>query len=212
MKNIEKIAVLGGTGKAGKYLVKALLDQGYHLKLLLRDAEKSTIHSPLIEIVVGDARNYESILDLLDECQVVISTLGQPKGELSIFSQATQNILRAMNECHTQRYIVITGLNVDVLEDNKSSQTKFATEWMKNNYPETTFDKQLEYNILSQSNINWTMIRLPLIEQTDEKSKTIVSLNDCLGDKISANNLAYFIIEELSARRFIRKSPFLANG
>jgi putative NADH-flavin reductase len=154
MKNIEKIAVLGGTGKAGKYLVKALLDQGYHLKLLLRDAEKSTIYSPLIEIVVGDARNYESILYLLDGCQVVISTLGQPKGELSIFSQATQNILRAMNECHTQRYIVITGLNVDALEDNKSSQTKFATEWMKNNYPETTFDKQLEYNILSQSNIN----------------------------------------------------------
>jgi len=40
MQQNIKIAVLGGTGKAGKYLVKQLRKQGFQIKLLLRNPEK----------------------------------------------------------------------------------------------------------------------------------------------------------------------------
>ena len=40
MEQKIKIAVLGGGGRTGKYLVTQLLSQGYHLKLLLRNPEK----------------------------------------------------------------------------------------------------------------------------------------------------------------------------
>ena len=81
MKSFQKIAILGGTGKSGKYLVERLLDYGFQLKLLLRNPENFTIKNPLIELVSGDARDYESVKLLLKDCQAVISTLGQPKGE-----------------------------------------------------------------------------------------------------------------------------------
>jgi hypothetical protein len=32
-----------------------------------------------------------------------------------------------------------------------------ATEWMYQNYPETTSDKQKEYQLLSESNLDWTL-------------------------------------------------------
>lgn len=211
MEQIRKIAIIGGTGKSGKYLVEQLLKKGYHFKLLLRNPDNFKITSPLIEVVAGDVRDYKSVLALVDGCQAVISTLGQPKGEQTIFSQATKNVLRSMRECNIQRYILITGLSVDTPDDNKSSKAKFATEWMKTNYSETTADKQKEFSVLSESNIKWTLVRLPLIELTEEKSEINVSLEDCPGDKISATNLALFLIEQLFNDKFVKKSPFIAN-
>ena len=40
MEKYNKIAVIGGTGKAGKYLVKQLVNQGFKIKVLLRNPDK----------------------------------------------------------------------------------------------------------------------------------------------------------------------------
>lgn len=212
MQNNLKLAVIGGTGKSGKYLVRNLLNQGYHFKLLLRNPQDYDIVSPQIEIVKGDAREYESIRLLLEGCGAVISTLGQPRGETSIFSQATRNVIRAMTELNIKRYILITGLNVDSPSDKKGTKGKMATDWMKANYPETTLDKQVEFDVLSNSNIDWTLVRLPLIEQTEERGKLAVSLEDCPGDKVSATDLAFFLIDQLSDVKYVRTAPFIATN
>lgn len=213
MEQIKKIAVIGGTGKSGKYLVRQLLNQGYHFKLLIRNPNNSKISSPLIEVIVGDVRNYKSVHNLLEGCQAVISTLGlgTPASEPTIFSQASSNVIKAMNELNIRRYIVTTGLNVDTPFDNKGPKIAYGTEWMKKTFPVSTANKQSEYDLLVESNVDWTLVRLPSIEQTDELNQIVVSLQDCAGDKISATNLAHFLIEELSANRFVKKSPFIAN-
>jgi len=211
MKHISKIAVIGGTGKSGKYLVKLLLSQGFQLKLLLRHPDNFQIKSPLIEVVRGDARAYESVHQVAEGCHAILSMLGQPKGESPIFSEATKNVIRAMKHYNIERYIVTTGLNVDTPFDKKGVKTKMATDWMYENYPKTTHDRQLEFEVLSASDINWTLVRLPMIEQTDLRSKMMVSLEDCPGEKISATDLAHFVVEQLSSDAYSRKAPFIAN-
>ena len=213
MQQYTKIAVIGGTGKAGKYLVNQLIQQGFHLKLLLRNPEKFSIKNPLIEVIKGDVKDYDTVLSLVADCQAVISALGlgQPASETSIFSQATSNILQAMQVSDIQRYIVVTGINVDTPFDKKSPKTQFATDWMYTNYPNSTADKQKEYDILSASNIDWTLVRLPLIEQTDEICDVQISLEDCVGDKISATNLANFLIVQLTDNQYVKQSSFLSN-
>lgn len=210
--NTHKIAVIGGTGKSGTYLVKELLQRGYSIKLLHRNPSSLSISNPLVEIVSGDARNSEAIDRLLTDCQSVISTLGQPKGETSIFSRATENVLNAMKKHGIKRYIVTTGLNVDAPGDHKNEKAQFATAWMYQNYPETTKDKQIEFESLLESDLDWTMVRLPMIVQTDEFFPVKVSLEDCPGESISAGDLARFLVDQLSDEKYIRKSPFLANS
>jgi putative NADH-flavin reductase len=210
-KNI-KIAVIGGTGKSGTYLVRQLLSQGFRFKMLVRNPETLQINNPRIEVIRGDARDYQAVRSLIEGCQAVISTLGQPKGETPIFSQATTNVIRAMKEGQIKRYILITGLNVDAASDKKGTKTAFATEWMKTNYPPTTADKQKELEILLESDLDWTLVRLPLIELTDKKSEIKISLEDCPGDKISATDLADFLIGQLSKQEYLKKSPFIANS
>jgi putative NADH-flavin reductase len=219
MKQAIKIAVIGGTGKSGKYLVKELINRGFQLKILLRNTEhhlfdNPQINNPLVEIVAGDVTNYSSVHSLIEGCQAVISTLGLgiPASEPTIFSQATANVIQAMNEHTVRRYIVTTGLNVDTPFDKKGSKTTFATEWMRTNYPISTSNKQLEFEILTESGVHWTLVRLPMIEQSDETNKINISLEDCPGDKISATDLARFLIEQLSDNTFIRKYPFIASS
>ena len=208
-----KIAVLGGTGKAGKYLVDQLIAQNLSFKILVRNPEKFKTKNSLVEVVYGEAQDYESISALLEGCQAVISTLGlgQPPSELTLFSQATKHILRAMQAHSIARYILITGLNVNTPLDQKGAKTQSATDWMYTHYPISTQDKQTEYEILAASKTDWTLVRLPFIEQTEESRKIQVSMEDCPGDKISATDLVHFLIEQLYSDKYVKQAPFIAN-
>ena len=211
MKPIHTVAVIGGTGKAGKYLVKQLLLQNFHIKLLHRKPGTLTFDNPLIEVTKGDARDYNAINSLLDGCDAVLSCLSQPVGEPTIFSDATRNILKAMAAHHISRYITTAGLNVDTPTDQKSAQTQFGTNWMYENFPTTTKDRQVEYQLLADSDVGWTMVRLPLISQTDATGEILVSLVDCPGSNISATNLALFMIKALSSDEYVKQAPFIAD-
>ncbi|MET3980546.1 putative NADH-flavin reductase [Mucilaginibacter sp. UYP25] len=211
MKPIHTVALIGGTGKAGKYLLKQLLLQNFRIKLLHRKPETLDLNNSLIEIIKGDARDYNAIYTLLQGCDAVLSCLSQPVGEPTIFSDATRNILQAMQAHQISRYITMAGLNVDTLTDQKSETTQFGTKWMYENFPTTTKDRQVEYQLLADSGIDWTMVRLPLIHQTDDISEINVSLVDCPGNGISATNLGLFIIAQLRSKEFVNQAPFIAD-
>ncbi|PIF31886.1 putative NADH-flavin reductase [Flavobacterium sp. 9] len=210
MKNIYKVAVLGGGGRTGNYLVNQLLKKGFSVKLLLRNPEKSTIQSPQIEIIKGDALDLETIKSLLRDCQAVISTVGQRKDEPLVASLATKNILQVMNDYKIERYVLLAGLNIDTPFDKKSPKTIMATDWMKANFPVIQEDRQKAYDLLVASTVNWTQVRVPFIEFNDLSGEISVSLEDCSGDKINANDIASFMISEMIESKYSKKSPFIS--
>lgn len=211
MKNIAKVAVLGGGGKTGNYLVNQLLKKGFSLKILLRNPENFGIKNPKIEIVQGDALDFNSIKLLLKDCQAVLSTIGQRKGEPLVASVVTEYILDVMREYQIERYVLLAGLNIDTPFDKKSPKTMMATDWMKNNFPIIQEDRQKAYDLLEQSDVNWTQVRVPFIEFRDDDFEINVNLEDCLGDKISALEISNFMIEEMIVSKYSRQSPFISE-
>lgn len=210
MKNISKAAVLGGGGRTGKFLVNQLLKEGFNVKLLLRNPENFEIENPDIEIIQGDALDFETIKLLLKDCQAVISTIGQRKDEPLVASQVTKNVLKAMKEFKIDRYVLLAGLNIDTPFDKKSPKTIMATDWMKTNFPIIQEDRQKAYDLLEESDANWTQVRVPFIEFSDNSSQITVSLEDCLGDKITAHDIAVFMTKEMIEENYSRKSPFIS--
>jgi putative NADH-flavin reductase len=208
----NKVAVIGGAGKSGQFLTRALLNRHFNIRMLLRHPENRIMDNPLVEIVTGDARDPLAVMELLQGCETVINTIGQPKGEtVSVFSAAGKNIMRAMDRHGMKRYIVLTGLTVDVPGDQKGIYAAGGTQWMKMNYPVTTADKQAEWELLQASDLDWTMVRVPLIDLSEGKPKISVSLTDCPGEKISAASLADFLVNQVQERTYIKQSPFIAN-
>ena len=213
MQNL-KIALIGATGKAGTYILNTLLSQNYQVKALVRNPENLTVSHALLTIVPGDVGDAEAVYTLINGCDVVISALGmgKPASEKTIFTQVTANIIKVMETLGLKRYLVITGINVDTPFDDKDAKTQFATKWMYGNYPVSTANRQKEYDILTESNLDWTLVRLPLIIQTAETTKIDSSLVNCNGDQINASNLALFIIEQLTSKAFVKQAPFIWNS
>ncbi|MEB2775766.1 NAD(P)H-binding protein [Algoriphagus sp. D3-2-R+10] len=209
----KKIAVIGGTGKSGKFLVEELVKAGFLIMMLVRNPDRIPIYNPQIEVIIGDVLDQPTVNKLVEDCDAVISTLGwgMPPSKHTISSQGTSNVLKAMKLHGITRYVVASGINVDAKGDKKEPSVKAATEWMYANYPDSTADKQLEYELLIRSEVDWTLVRLPLIIMDEENKPIITSLTDCLGDQISATSLANFLIDQLSDRQFIKQAPFIAN-
>lgn len=205
-----KIAVIGGTGKSGTYLVEELLRRSFSLRLLLRRPHPVTN----VETISGNVTEPGALYRLLDGCDAVVSTLGlgQPPSGPTIFSQSTRHILHAMQETGIRRYVLTTGLNVDTPFDAKSQATAAGTAWMQHTFPVSTADKQLEYKLLTESSADWTLVRLPAIELTDAAPPVIASLYDCPGEGVSATSLARFLADQLFDSTFVRQAPFLANA
>lgn len=211
MKKNNTIALLGGGGRTGKYIVEELLRKGYQVKLLLRSPEKFQIESPLIKIYKGDALDESAVSLLMENCIAVINTLSQRKDEPLVASQATRLVLESMNEFKIMRYILVAGLNVDTPLDKKSVKTTAATEWMKANFPLIHEDRQKTYTLLSQSYVDWTLVRVPFIEFSENKSKIKIDLEDCPGSKINAADIATFVVQQVSDQTYIKKAPFITN-
>lgn len=211
MKSTDKIAIIGGTGKSGKYLVKSLINRGIQFKLLVRNPKNISFEYSGMEIVEGDVTDRKAVSQLLEGTSAVISTLGLgiPPSSPDLFAKATEMILQTMSEYQIRRYVLVTGLNVDAEGDSKSENTRWATEWMKTNFPISTASKQEEYRLLVRSGVDWTLVRLPMIAQTEEIRPYQVDLTDCKGDSISAASLADFLISQVESAQYHRMTPFL---
>ena len=211
MKLYKKIAVIGGTGKAGKYLMGQLINQGYQIKALTRNPNKLSFTSSLVEKITGDARNYESIYTLLQGCDAVISTIGPSRKEPDTCSIVTGNVIQAMQTLNIKRYIELAGLAIVAPSDKKRFMTNLFVGIMKLFFPAIIADRQKGYRLLSESDLEWTLVRSSMIEQTDSKRLVKTSLIDSPGRKVSSTDLALFLIDQLSDDRFIRKSPFISS-
>jgi len=211
MNRLLKVALLGATGKAGKYLLTRILHEGYAVKALVRTPENYSFTHPLLEIIPGDIKDLDTARLLLEGCDAVLSMIGQKPGEVLISSLATANILIVMQEFSIKRYILLSGITPDVPGDRKSEKAQQGSAWMRQTYPEVAADKQKAYELLSGSSTNWTMVRVPWIEQTDEKRGLLTDLQDCLGQSISTADLADFFVSQIGDDTYFRKAPFVAS-
>ena len=213
METKNKVAVIGGTGKSGQFLVRQLLNEKIPIRMLHRNPENLQIETNFIEVVRGDARDSRAVLFFNRRMRCSYQYPGTiRKMNHPYLCDATRNVIAAMNFFRIRRYIVTTGINVDTPGDKKTGYTETATEWMKNNYPKTTADKQTEFELLVSSGLDWTLVRLPLIDLTTQKCALKISLEDCPGEKISVTSLAEFLTWQLKDKTYFKQSPFIANG
>ena len=101
MKNKKTISITGGTGHLGINLIKALLDQEYLVKALIRHTSFPLIH-PNLTWIKGDLKNLEALSNLTGNSDAIIHcasaiSLGEMTHD-SIYEvnvTGTQNLLKA---------------------------------------------------------------------------------------------------------------------
>ncbi len=211
MNNKGKVAVIGATGKVGRYLVDQALERGYIVRVLLRDPNKLQNKDGRVEVIKGDATDVGSIQSLLGGCHTVINAVGHPLKEKPIYSTVTTHILEIMKKAGIKRYITVTGGAVNASGDRKDLVSKVASRIMGWTYRDMMSDKQKEVDILMNSEIDWTLVRLPFIEEKPAPGQIKVSLECIPGTKISNRDIATFLVDQITEQKYSKKAPFIAN-
>lgn len=146
MKNI-KVFLAGATGYLGGYILKQLLVAGYKTKIVVRDSKKVQIDSPFVEIIEAEVTQPESIAGLMDDTDIVISTVGITRQKdgftyMDVDYKANLNLLLEAKKSEVQKFIYISALNADKLRHLKILEAK-----------------ELFVDELKESGLDYTVIR-----------------------------------------------------
>lgn len=207
-----KIAIIGGTGKVGRHIATHAIQNGYHVRMLIRNPGKLLYKNDAIEIVQGQVQDIENIRELLKDCQVVINTFGQPTKEEPIYSKVTKNIFNVMKDLNISRYIGVSGGSLTIKEDKKSMMNRFGAKMFEVFFPKMMQDKKSEWGFLSNNKqIKWTLIRLPFVKDSLTSKQIRENLTDMPGTKITNQDIATFIIDHIDSTKYVHKAPFISH-
>ncbi|MBB4826310.1 putative NADH-flavin reductase [Sporosarcina luteola] len=205
------IAIIGGTGKVGKYIAETALEKGYTVRMLVRNPDRVHMKKEGMELIVGDALNAGAIEETIRNSNVVINTFGQPAKAEPYYSQVTLQILSCMKEQGIRRYIGVTGGSLTIEGDRKNLMNRMGAKLFEVCFTKMILDKQLEHDFLQQSDLDWTLIRLPFVVEGPEKGHIRENLRDMPGNKITNGDIARFLIEQINVKTYYRQTPFIAG-
>ena len=144
-----KVALFGGTGFVGSYIVDELLNHKHKPKLLVREnSEKKLLKPDKCEIILGDLNNPNSMKKTIKSADVVIYSIGLvrefPRKGITFQQTQFEGVKQTVDlakDLDIKRYILVSA-NGAKLDGTKYQSTKYLAE---------------EY--LKHSELEWTIFR-----------------------------------------------------
>jgi putative NADH-flavin reductase len=209
------VALLGGTGMVGEFLLREMLARGYSVRALARTPAKLDEYSSRITIVQGDARDPVVIEELLRGSDVVISALGpvQADGDANLFINTivSGNVLHAMAAQGISRYMVVSGAGVVMPGDERNVLGWWIRTLAQIGLRDALEDKQAEYELLAKSSVDWVLVRCPLIDPAPFRRTALASLQTPPAFRVRSGEVARFMIDQIDAANYSRQGPFLGS-
>ena len=148
-----KVALFGGTGFVGSYMIDQLIDSGHIPRVLVRPGSHQKIISPdKCEILEGDIANTDDIMSVLEDAEAVIYTIGiirefhrQGITFEKIHFEGAVKCIDVAVEKGIKRFILMSANGV--CPDGTGYQ---KTKWMSEQY-------------LKNTDLEWTIFRPSLI-------------------------------------------------
>jgi putative NADH-flavin reductase len=208
-----KIVVFGASGGTGKKIVEQALSQGHIVIAFIRTPSKLELQHQNLTIVQGDVLDANSVKAAMAGQNAVISALAPTKPAVSgMMETAAKNIVAAMQSNGMQRLISTTGAGVRDPQDRpklidhvmKSLLTILAGNVLR--------DSAANADVIRSSDLDWTIARFPRLTNGIHTGKYRVGyVNKDSGWQISRADAADFILNELTANRWIKKAPLVSN-
>jgi uncharacterized protein YbjT (DUF2867 family) len=206
-----KILILGATGPTGRHIVSQAISRGYDVTVLVRSPEKAADMRGA-KIVVGDARDGKVLRQAVKGRDAVISALGTPASpfrEVTLLSTATRTLVSAMKAERISRLVAITGMGAG----DSAGRGGFLFD--KLIFPlllrKVYADKDRQEAIIKGSDLEWTIVRPSVLNNKPGRTtiQTITDLDQFCGGSISRENVATFVLDQVTADLWLRKTPLI---
>jgi len=211
-----KIAIFGSTGFLGKVLLEMALDKGYQIKTLVRDPDKLGEFKDRVEFIHGDIFNIKDIQSTVNGTEAILSTVGPPNrntGDPEIYKKSMENIVSILEKENIKRFIHVGGAAHGGGEnENWTIGRRFLKKMLSITGPKILLAKQLEWEVLKKSKLDWTLVRPPAILKGKSNSG-ILSVDEInLGRlKVNVEDLSDFMLEQITSDLWIKKAPLVSG-
>lgn len=216
MAGKKTIALFGATGPTGRHIIEEALKQGYNLSVYTRDAKKLASFAGRVEIVVGDLQDQRAIAKCVQGADAVISALGpnslKVQGDKPIMHGLT-HIIAAMKHASVHRLIQISTAAYRDPKDGFAFKTHAFALLFKVVARKGYEDIKVTGELIAHSDLDWTLVRIPNLKDGPPDGDVDVGWygKTQLSTKLSRGNLAKFLVDQVTDRRFVRAAPGIAN-
>jgi putative NADH-flavin reductase len=198
---MKKIIVFGATGGAGNLVAEQALQAGHRVTVIVRDPSAFTLRHQQLKIIKGDVFQPGTFEDAIEGQDVVVSCLGIRKREpTTIYSKGVANIMKAMQKGNVNRIICLSAIAVTVPPKSSFLMKFVIKNILQRIFKHSYADMLRMEKMLSESNLDWTVIRLPWLRDTKRTGRYRTAINEPLSNpsKISRADLADYIVNHLT--------------
>jgi putative NADH-flavin reductase len=201
-----KVLIIGATGLTGRELASQALDEGYDVRLLVRNPTAVTIWSPRLDVQQGDVREWKDVGRAMRDVDAVLSALGTGTDlrQTTIFSEGTAAILWGMAEARVRRFVCVT--SGGTVEDPKEP---FLFRTIGRRVLRHIFaDQRKAEDRIRASEADWTIVRPPRLLDGPKRSRYELASEAPAGNsyEISRADLAEFMLREMVAQNYVRQA------
>jgi putative NADH-flavin reductase len=214
------IAIFGASGATGTLLTQRCLAAGFNVTALLRTPEKFPLREQ-VHVIQGSPFDLPSVSETIEGVDVVLSALGANSlKKEDVLERAVPQIIAAMQQTASRpkpvRRIIVLG-SAGALPTSLDKQPAWR-RWIVQNIVYKTFLKwpiasQIsQWNDLSHSNLDWTMVMPPMLTNTAAHGTYRID-GDALprnGSRISRADVADFMMQQINNPQWIRKGVYIS--
>lgn len=204
-----KMVLIGVTGPSGRSLMEQALANGHKVTAIARDPARIAVRHPNLQTLKGDVFSAPSLLEGFAGNDLVISCVGvsnpmQARKGTTVYSVGTQNIVETMRQTQIKRIIAVSSAGV---APRKGAPLPYKLI-VKPFFLEPAYrDMRLMESFLSATELNWTLVRPPLLTadpmRTDYRLLPDHNFDD--DRPLPRASLAHFLVSEAESPHFIKR-------
>ncbi len=208
----KTVLVFGANGNVGSQFVNQALEACYKIKAFVRSPEKYTLsENPNVEVVKGDATNFEDVEKAVSGVDIIVSCLGNPlKKKIYIMDKSYEVImLAASKQPKPPRCLMISSIGAN----GSSWFVRFLLQRFNGKEGFTDYEKA-DKRVLDEKNVPFVVIRPAGL--TDKKGKgkyRVIDKPTVFFPKfISRSDVAKFFVDCLSDTSFDGKAVMIEGA
>lgn len=211
-----KVAILGASGKSGKFILRKFLESGHNVKVLVRNPNSLLEFNKYqnLELIKGDALNENDIHKIIIDTDVVISALGHKSDSPpDLQTRSIEMVIRVMRHYGMKRIICLTGSGVFLDGDRPTLIDRILTKAISLIDPNRIKDGIEMVKKLLESDLDWTIVRTPVQHSLNFTGTRNVGPLGSKGQtlKCSRNFIADFIYECVINNKYIKQYPVISD-
>lgn len=209
-----QITILGATGQVGKATLREALNKGYQVKVLVRSPDKLGDLKEKVIVVKGNLLDSLAVEQALQGSVAVINAAGGIKepDQYEKFQSIGKILTEQMSKLGIKRLINMSGavmkLPSEKLDLKRSIMKVFVSIIFKQ--MKQAQDAILPL-IINDEELSWTFVRAAMISNKQGTGKVLANDKQMPGTTIMLEDLAKFMVEQITSTEWIKKAPLVAS-